>query len=206
MDKIMEMKSKRFKFLEKLYEITEGSKFCFVNMWGLGEELWLSRKDTEVIVEYLVGEGLVKYVALGGQISITHWGVSQVEEALTEPDKSTEYFPPINIININSMVGSQIQQGTNNSTQTGTFSTADIDKIRSFVDEIAVKISDLNINKDNMDELNAEVATVRAQTSSTRPKHNIIKESLKTIRNILEGMAGSILATELLNKLYTIIS
>lgn len=206
MDKVIEMKSRRFKFLKMIYELTGGSESTFVSMWDMGVELCFSRNDTELIVQYLVGEHLVKHVAIGGRISITHLGIIQVETALQEPDKATQYFPPANIINIHNMVGSQIQQGTDNSTQTGTFSITDIEKVKNFIDEISTKVSDFKLNNEDKDELIAEIDTVKAQTSSTRPKHIIIKESLKTIRSILEGLTSSILATELLKKLYSIIS
>jgi hypothetical protein len=204
MDNIIEIKSKRFKFLNTIYEVTGGDESSFVNMWDVGEELHYSRKDTDLIVKYLVGENLVKFMAVGGGISITHWGVRQVEEALTEPDQSTAYFPAVNIINVNNMIGSQIQQCTNNSTQTAALSNLDMDKAIGVIEEITKNISNLNINNADKNELSAEIATIRAQMLSIRPKDFIIKESLKTIRNILEGLTGSILATELLNKLSSI--
>lgn len=92
LDKLLEIKRKRFQFLKSLYEITGGNLFASVNMWELGQELGFTRSDTDLIVQYLVGEGLVKYFTLGGGIVITHWGVVQVEEALTQPDKPTQYF------------------------------------------------------------------------------------------------------------------
>ncbi|OAA84678.1 hypothetical protein [Clostridium ljungdahlii] len=205
MDKLTDIKSKRFKFMEILYEATDGNQHAFVNMSEIGKELGFNRKETDLITQYLEGEGLIKFVALGGEISITHYGVTQVEEALSEPDKPTEYFPPINIINVQNMIGSQVQQGTTNSTQRETFSTSDIDKLTDFIQELDTKVSQLNLKPEDKDELDAEISTIKVQSSSSRPKPLIIKESLKTIRNLLEGMTGSILATELLNKLSNII-
>lgn len=204
MDKLTDIKRKRFKFIETLYQATNGNQHTFVSMWDIGNELGFNRNETDLIAQYLQGEGLIKFVTLGGGISITHYGVTQVEKAFSEPDKPTEYFPPINIINVQNMIGSQIQQGTNNSTQTGTFSVSDMDKITNFIQEISTKVPQLNLNPEDKDELNSEISTIKVQSSSSRPKTSIIKESLRTIRNILEGMAGSVLATELLNKLSNI--
>jgi hypothetical protein len=47
-------------------------------------------------------------------------------------------------------------------------------------------------------EIEAEMKTVQAQTESPRPKMNIIRESLASIRSILEGMAASLLTAELI--------
>ena len=41
------------------------------------------------IVEYLVGENLVEYVAIGGEIAITHYGRKEIESALSAPDIAT---------------------------------------------------------------------------------------------------------------------
>jgi len=41
------------------------------------------------IVEYLVGENLVEYVAIGGEIAITHYGRKEIERALSAPDIAT---------------------------------------------------------------------------------------------------------------------
>jgi len=47
----------------------------------------------------------------------------------------------------------------------------------------------------------AQLATIEAQLSTSRPNSTIIGESLKTFRNILEGAAGSILASELIQRI-----
>jgi hypothetical protein len=61
-----------------------------------------------------------------------------------------------------------------------------------------LSINDLGIEKALKDELLAEIITVESQTISPRPKQPIITESLKTIRNILEGATGSIIASGLI--------
>jgi len=47
-------------------------------------------------------------------------------------------------------------------------------------------------------QVQAEVSTVETQLSSPRPNHVILRESLWSIRNILEGCAGSLLASQLI--------
>lgn len=41
------------------------------------------------------------------------------------------------------------------------------------------------------DEIQAEIHTAQAQLGSPRPKQTIIQESLRTIRSLLEGVAGN---------------
>ena len=98
------------------------------------------------------------------------------------------------------MGGSQIQQGTENSTQTGTFSL-DLRELASFIEEIKGKIPELHLDSEKLQELNSEVITVETQSKSSRPKNTIIRECLKSIRNILEGATGSVIVGALLAKL-----
>jgi hypothetical protein len=94
---------------------------AFVNGYELGDELGLSSEETDRVIEYLKEELLLTYQGLGG-ISITHLGVLEVERALSNPKQETEHFPPaINVIQVGSMHGSQIQQGTIHSKQRGQF-------------------------------------------------------------------------------------
>lgn len=197
---IIEGKRKRFLFLEKLYEITEGSENFIVNMWELGKEIGLTRKETSLIEEYLEGEQLLEARAMGGGISITHWGVIQVEVALSKPDVQTKYFPPVNIIHIHQMHNSQIQQGTINSSQAGTFASYDLQQLKEFIQSLKTLIPELGLSPEDGKEMEAEIVTIETQLVSPKPKSLIIKECLKSLKNILEGAAGSILSSELLQK------
>lgn len=205
MDKtLIDLKRNRFQFLKKLYEITEGNALCSVNMWEFGNELEFTRQTTEQIVQFLVGENLVKYFTLGGNIVITHQGIVQVENALSEPDKPTLYFPPINIINVQNMAGSQIQQGTSESNQTYSSSTSDYKDVFGFIMELEGKLDELQLDSSDAQEISADVSTIESQIKSSRPKNLIIKESLKSIKNILEGATGSVIASMFLEKLSSI--
>jgi hypothetical protein len=46
-------------------------------------------------------------------------------------------------------------------------------------------------------EIQAEIHTAQAQLGSPRPKQTIIRESLRTIRGLLEGVAGNAACAEL---------
>jgi hypothetical protein len=121
MGTIEDLRKKRFQYLNLLYEKSRGDKFNRVSMWELGNELDFERNETRSITQYLGSAGLMEYATMGGGIAITHYDVKEVEEALRHPEQPTHYFQPVNIINIQHMEGSQIQQGTNSSSQTGHF-------------------------------------------------------------------------------------
>lgn len=98
--------------------------------------------------------------------------------------------------NIGSMQNSQIQQhssGTQNLT-----SGSDLNALLCFLAKLKQGTSDLKLDHALEEELLAEISTVESQAKSPRPKQNILFESLKTIRTILEGAAGNVLASGLL--------
>lgn len=98
-----------------------------------------------------------------------------------------------NTINVGSMQNSQIQQDTENSTQKIEQNSYEADLnnfLESFIRDIP-KIQDQVTAR----ALLADAETIKTQNNAPTPKKGIIKECLLSIKNILEGTAGSVLAT-----------
>jgi len=195
------LRQSRFLFLKAVYQATEADEHKLVNMWQVGDELGLERDETARIVQYLTGETLLEHKALVGIIAITHHGIREVEDALSEPQEETYYFPPVNIINVETMIGSAIQQASPEARQTVAVEHSRIDDIRGFVAEVREVLDQLGLTSQQSSDLNAELGTVDAQLEASRPKTSILTESLLTMRSILEGAAGSALAAGLLHQL-----
>ena len=81
MSNILEKRQKnRQLLLRKVYEISEGiSEKDSINVYKVGEQLGWSTEETEAAFDYLQGEGLLKGVAVGGGIKLTHQG-ARLEE------------------------------------------------------------------------------------------------------------------------------
>ncbi len=194
-------KAARFKFLQALYEETDGSEDAILSMFDIGEKIGIDRESTDKIFGYLQSEGLVKAGALGGIIQITHYGVTEYEEAIENPDNETQYFPPVGIVNnINisgSVVGSQIMQGSTNSQQQQ-IQTGDFLELRQWLQDLEGKIDGLKLDAQQHAEMVEELDTIKALLGTAKPKRSFLTEGLNTIRSILEGVAGSALATALI--------
>lgn len=198
MNSIDELRKKRFQFLHRLYEKTDGNEHKRIDMWELGNELGFDKEETNKLSQYLVSEYLMEYAALGGIIAITHQGVIEVEDALSHPEAPTQYFPPVNIINIHHMQNSQIQQGTINSTQSQSIELKTKNDIQEFIELLKDKLPDLCLETEDMAEIEADISTVQSQVSSSRPKKAILRECLNSIQRLLEGAAGSVVAQQLI--------
>jgi hypothetical protein len=99
-----------------------------------------------------------------------------------------------------SVSGSQIQQESTNSNQTLTINESNKTDINRVLDEIESHIDELQLEHIIHEELMAELATMRSQMQSPKPKMPIIGESLRTIRNIVEGCTGSLIASGIIHQ------
>ena len=90
--------------------------------------------------------------------------------------------------------GSQIQIGSNGSTQTQANTTSiDLEALGGLVEALGAALDRGTVQGDAADELRAELATLRAQAASPKPKWEIIKATARTIKTVAEGAAGNIL-------------
>lgn len=198
MNKIDEMKKKRFQFLHRLYELTGGNENVWPNMFQIGQELEFDKKLTEIIVQYLAGEELITHHGIGGTIGISHWGIQEVEEVLSKPEVSTTHFLPYNVIQIGTMTGSQIQQGSPGATQIITLSENKNKEIEKVLQLLKRNIDQFDLKPQQKSDLQVDIQTIEAQMSSSKPKATIITECLNSIRKILEAATASVVASQIL--------
>jgi hypothetical protein len=99
------------------------------------------------------------------------------------------------------MNGSQIQQGTSQSTQTHAVSALDLDAVSKFIAELKDQLPNLQLAQDQMEKAEADITAAEAQLNSPKPKHSLIKECLKSHRSILVNASRQLIAVELLTLL-----
>lgn len=199
-------KARRFKYLKALYDASNADPMARIDMHSLGANLGLNSAEVDAIARYLHDEGLLKFVAMGGIIAITHRGVIEIEESIEAPSKPTEHFPAFNVINVGSMHNSQITQGAFGSSQSNHISSPDLQSLKDFLETASGIVSKLELGEDAEREIKADLATLHAQVDSTKPKTGIIHECLSSVRRILEGAAGKAAADALLPPVIALIS
>lgn len=101
-------------------------------------------------------------------------------------------------INVGSMSGSVIQQGTSHSQANVQFKT---EEVTNLVNQIKAALNDLPLSDGAKDELRSDVQTIEPQLSSSRPKLLIVSECLRSMRTILEGAAGDVTAAFLVHEI-----
>ncbi|WP_458123365.1 AbiTii domain-containing protein [Paenibacillus sp. Z3-2] len=140
----------------------------------------------------------VRNIILEWTIQLEENGV--LGEGMTFNNKEREQASKSGDIIINTigtMYNSQIQQKAVNSSQELTLSTEVIShELSSILKDIKKLYEELQ-EQDTKEELKADIESLEAQLKSPKPKNGIIKEGLKSVRNIAEGVTGSLIATAL---------
>jgi hypothetical protein len=191
---ISKKKQDRFKFLNRIYEVSDGRTGYMINGETIGKEFGFDRGYSTAIYYYLNDEGLTEPMGSGIYLSLTHYGIKQIEEALSEPNEPTEYFPPMNIINIGKMQGGVVQQGTGNSNINIT-SNETINNLNQYLDKLN-KFADKYLKNDSLQqEIRADVNTIKQQLKSPKPKKTIIKASIQSVKEILIGASGGLIGS-----------
>lgn len=194
--KLEEKRAARFRFLETLYEMVDGSQAVSVDFYEVGKKAGLDPGTTINVFQYLSKEGLIKGHTLQ-EIVLTHRGVKEYEAALSSPAEPTEYFPPVNVVNnimnvTGGITGSQIQQSTKNSTQViNNIDSTESEDIKEFIQLVKEKLPELELDQQSKKDVEAEIHTIEAQLKSSKPKKTIINTCLQALRDILVGVASS---------------
>ena len=203
MNDIQQIRADRFRFLQAYYEFSGGDLYKWAPIQDVGNFLGFDRSRTQNIAHFLAEEGLLKFWAIGGHCGITHAGIVEVENALSRPETPSHYFPATSTIHIESMVNSVIQQNSPNAIATIRVDATTLADIANFLNTLESSLPHLGLTDTAASDVSAEIGTIRSQLSSSRPKNSVIGECISSIRNVIEGCAGSVIATNLLNTLST---
>jgi hypothetical protein len=119
---------------------------------------------------------------LGENLSFS---VKDKERASEVAGHVTNFFGPVS--------NAQVASAAQNPTQIVVSPTVNIDEVKALIAKIKSAVSDLDLNADARAEFQADLATVESQTKSPKPKAGIIRQSLSSIRSVLEGAGGNVL-------------
>jgi hypothetical protein len=193
---VAERQERRFRFLHRLYETTDGNTNSLVDVTALAGVLGLKPEEASSVSAYLAHEGLVQGT---DWIVVTHAGVLEVEAALSKPSEPTAHFhaniadtlnasaaapPPSEVIAVDPVAvapGAVVLMSEH-------ASHADI---RVLLDLITAELDQLGLVGDMRREVVADIASARAQLGSPKPKASILRDVLRALHDVVEGAIGS---------------
>jgi hypothetical protein len=204
-------KADRLRVMNEFFEAASGSEQAIIDTEAVQTKLGLSDQEMADACKYLEGEELIRLMPglWGGRpfphrVLLTHWGIREVEESREHPEAPTEHFPPQVTVTQHfhgDVIGSPIQAGSPGATQTTTVGDLNLELVREVVDQYEKDEVALGLDASKAEEARAEVKTIGAQLDSPRPKPAVIRESLTSLRALVEGAAGSMAAVGLLSLL-----
>ncbi|MBY0498926.1 MAG: hypothetical protein K2P74_04810 [Nitrosomonas sp.] len=107
--------------------------------------------------------------------------------------------------NIGSMQNSQFQQSSPNAIQVLKINN-NLTELVQLLRDIQESINKLDLSPSSIEELQAEISTIESQAKSPKPKNKILSEALISIRTILEGATGNVLASGFLDKVTSMLN
>jgi len=133
----------------------------------------------------------VRTIVLNWSLKLEEEGVLGEGLGFTAQEKEAASKSPQHITNFYGPVHSpQIQQGTEQSMQISAKLEIDLERVAEFVGELRDTFAALDLQEGTSDEAKAEMTTIEAQLGSPKPKASIVRQSLSSIRAILEGAGG----------------
>jgi len=157
-------------FLIQLFEQTGGDSAAQVSMYDIGDGVGLDRDTSSRVAETLIGLQLVEIRTLSGGIGISAEGASEVSRLTggrSSADGSPGKLTDQPVMDPISCRGAEQAAG-----------------------ELKSQAGNLGLDFEGLSELMADLKTIDAQLGSSRPKTAIIRECLRSIKEVLEG-AGS---------------
>ncbi len=100
MENLQKKKAQRYIYLKHLYDLADGDTVQSFAFEEIGNQLGWDNSTRDKVENYLQEEGLIDFPSFG-QVSITHKGVRQIEQAIDHSDQPSRYFPPVSLIIIN---------------------------------------------------------------------------------------------------------
>lgn len=157
-------------YLLQLYDQTRGDASAQVSMYDVGEALHLDRDASSQVAQTLIGLDLVEIKTLSGGIGISPDGIALVEGA---------------------GAGAGADRATDGATRLSggpVLSPADLDAIEQVTVYLKKEAGGLGLSFDNLTELVADLRTIDAQLTSSRPKTEIVRSCFKSIEAVMAAL------------------
>lgn len=190
---------KALRLLNALYDATRArTEPVFIEELNIG----LSEEDAKAAWRYLRDRMLIDTFSIEYTARINAAGVDAIEGAQRHPDMPSSAFPSVsynivhNTLNVGSISNSPVQQGGVHSTQNQavSYTARDLSDLNRLVGEFEAHLGELRLDAKQRQKAEAQIATIKAQLID-EPDPVIVKQAGRTLRNITEGMIGSLLAT-----------
>jgi len=136
----------------------------------------------------------VRNAVLEWALSLEEQGIMGEGMSFSQEEQRQAGSVTLNVQHLGNLIGSmhdsQVQQDTTNSTQTYS-KPLDLEAIAKIIEELQSRMAKERLKPEEEAQVKSEIACVETQLAAPRPNVRVIKESLRSTRAILEGVAGN---------------
>jgi hypothetical protein len=163
---ISELEESGQQFLIQLFEQTKGDPSAQASMYEVGASLGMDRDNSCRVAETLIGLQLVEIRTLSGGIGISSEGAEQVR----------------------GLMGGSPLAGTSTAklSDRPILDQSGCQEVQQVAEEIKIQAGKLGLDFDALSALMADLKTIDAQLGSSKPKTTIIRECLRSLKEVLE--------------------
>lgn len=154
--------------------------------YGMSALIFLGKQQLHGIVDS------VRTKILDWSLILEKKGILGEEMTFSETERTTAQNITINNF-VGSVANAPVQQGNGNTIKIENCKS-ELDTAKFLLDELK-KIIENMPNDTTKETAHADVETIERQLKSPEPKMNVIKELFQSVRNVLEGTFGSLIAS-----------
>jgi hypothetical protein len=192
-----------FRLLEIMEKATRGSSRP-VLLEELPDLDGMNSEESKVAYNYLRRKALIDPSNLNYAATVSAYGLDALRDAQLTPDAGTSAFPAItyNILHVETMTGSNIQQGTAHSqiTATQTITTQHfVENVQKLVDQVERALPTSDLPTEVQEQTKAIKAELRAAASERTPYTGRLRRGLEALKRIMEHAAGDLVAAGVLS-------
>lgn len=180
----------RFVFLSSLFKMSKGVEYNYIKINDIISDAGLDEVSASKIAESLFREGLIVYNLKSGSMGITNYGIREIIMTFTDPEKPSNYFPPLEHIKCH-----QILKIDTDIIGDDNIDFLDNDQYLS-LKKIVKKLVFVNdkciLSNREKNDLIAQIKTIEAQLTSSQPNATILKLSLNSAIDIIEVSANKV--------------
>jgi hypothetical protein len=160
--------------------------------------------DLDMPVALHLDAAHIEGIATAIRNAVLEWSLKLEEDGImgeglsfSQEEKQLAASNHYNIGNyVENMNQSQIQQNTQDSTQSYANSGFDAQAVATLLREFSNWVEDAPLEDEQKAEIVADLQTVESQTKSPKPKNAIVKAGLSSVKSVLEQAAIKTLSTE----------
>lgn len=162
---------------------------------------FFNRTQVETILEK------VRTIVLEWSLKLEEEGILGKEMIFDESEKAkADSISNTNNYFFGNINGSQLQLNSINSTQSIDSNITDFKELKGILKLIKENLNEVKVDSENQKEVENNIETLEKAMSSGKVKESVIIECLSSIRNVMEGITGSLIASGIIHQISQFLS